>query len=248
MPDNNKTALIIGGSRGIGRKIAQKLSDQGHPTIVAARNEIDLSDLGKSYPGIHTCMEDASEDGVANALMEKFDPELLILCVGHSPKMAPFQDQSWEEFSGAWNADTKVSHAFFRAALTKPMRAGGRIVVLSSGAGLAGSRLSGGYAGAKRMQMFLSEYAQREAEILKLNLTFMTVVPKQLVQDTELGRSAGEAYSEAVGKPYAAFMGQWDKALTSDIVGASVVDLLTSDKLPDERVFTVTGAGMEPMA
>lgn len=248
MSGNNKTALIIGGSRGIGRKIAEKLSDRGHSTIVTARNEIDLSDLGKSYPGIHTCVEDASEDGIASALMEKFDPEFLVLCVGHSPKMAPFQNQSWEEFSGAWNADTKASHAFFRAALTKPMRAGGRIVVSSSGAGLAGSRLSGGYAGAKRMQMFLSEYAQREAEILKLDLTFLTVVPKQLVQDTELGRSAGEAYSEAVGKPYAAFMSQWDKPLTSDLVGASVVDLLMNHNLPDERAFAITGAGMEPMA
>ena len=68
MSGNNKTALIIGGSRGIGRKIAEKLSDRGHSTIVTARNEIDLSDLGKSYPGIHTCVEDASEDGIASAL------------------------------------------------------------------------------------------------------------------------------------------------------------------------------------
>lgn len=248
MSGNNKTALIIGGSRGIGRKIAEKLSDRGHSTIVTARNEFDLSELGKSHPGIHTCVEDATEDGIAGALMEKFDPDFLVLCVGHSPRMTSFQNQSWEEFSGAWNADTKVSHAFFRAVLTKPMRAGGRIVVMSSGAGLAGSRLSGGYAGAKRMQMFLSEYAQREAEILKLDLTFLSVVPKQLVQDTKLGRSAGEAYSEVVGKPYAAFMSQWDKPLTSDLVGASVVDLLMNQNLPDERAFAITGEGMEPMA
>ena len=55
------------------------------------------------------------------------------------------------------------------------------VVSLSSGAALGGSPLSGGYAGAKATQRFITAYAQEEATRAGLGITFTAVV--DLVRD-----------------------------------------------------------------
>ena len=119
--------------------------------------------------------------------MDEIQPDLLILSGGYAPKMVPFFEQTWDEFSGAWNNDTKIAYGFMAAALKQPMQPGSMIVSFSSGAALEGSYLSGGYAGAKRMQHFIANYAQRAADQSGLDLTFCTVIPKQLMPETDLG-------------------------------------------------------------
>jgi hypothetical protein len=158
--------------------------------------------------------------------------------------MVPLHKLSWEEFSGAWNTDTQIAHAFSSAALTKPMTSGGVVVSFSSGAGLSGSRLTGGYAGAKRMQHFVSEYAQKEAEVLGLDLTFYSIIPKQLVQGTVLGQAAAEAYSTAVGKPLDEFMNQWEAPLTPDKIAGHVTGLVGRKTPSEKKTFIITGTGM----
>ncbi len=239
-----KTALVIGGSRGIGKELALALEASGTQTHVVARSQADLAELQANAPGIKTIRKDAAEEGVALELLTRVQPDLLVLCVGATPEMAPLQTQTWDEFSKAWNADVKVAHSFMSATLTQPMARGGTIVSFSSGAGLSGSRLSGGYAGAKRMQHFLAEYAQREADDLDLGLRFLSVIPKQLVQGTEKGLGAATAYSAAVGKPLDQFWAQWDKALTAPDIAAHVMNLLSETAPLPTNTYVITGNGM----
>ncbi|WFE89813.1 SDR family NAD(P)-dependent oxidoreductase [Roseibium porphyridii] len=241
---SSKNALIIGGSRGAGRELALSLSAQGTKTTVVARGKDALAKLKADAPDINTMAMDATGDGVADKLMKEIDPDLLILTVGYEPKMIPFHEQSWDEFSGAWNTDTRIAHAFSSAALTQPMKKGGIVVSFSSGAGLSGSRLSGGYAGAKRMQHFLTDYAQREAELLDLGLTFYSIIPKQLVQGTVLGLAAAEAYSAAVGKPLDQFLNQWEEPLTAGKIAGHVVSILGHSEPTEKKAFVITGTGM----
>jgi len=56
-----------------------------------------------------------------------------------------------------------MAFEFAKAALNLPLAQGAAFVSFSSGASLAGLPLSGGYAGAKRMQHFLVNYGPREA-------------------------------------------------------------------------------------
>jgi hypothetical protein len=71
--------------------------------------------------------------------------------------------------------------------------------VISSGAALNGSPLSGGYAGAKATQRFIAAYAQAEANRAGLDVTLTTVLPR-ITADTDLGRPAVQAYAARSGQ------------------------------------------------
>ncbi|MDA0230489.1 MAG: SDR family NAD(P)-dependent oxidoreductase [Proteobacteria bacterium] len=241
-------ALVIGGSSGVGREVSLALAKIGVRTAVAARGATALAELKAAAPEIETVAADAAADGVAQDLLTRFSPDLLILAGGHRPKMAAVHELDWDEFSAAWNNDTKIAFEFTKAALTAPLAAGGLFVSFSSGASLAGSPLSGGYAGAKRMQYFLVNYGQREADRMELGLRFMSIIPKQLIAGTEIGNMASAAYAASAGMPIDKFMSQWEHPLTAELAGAHLIDLLGRAPEAGASAFTITGSGAEAMA
>jgi hypothetical protein len=100
-------------------------------------------------------------------------PNVLVVCGGARPPGRPIQELTWEEFSVNWNTDVRMSFAFCREALRAPLPAGSTVILISSGAALGGSPISGGYAGAKRTQMFIANYAQKESDRLNLAARIM---------------------------------------------------------------------------
>lgn len=236
-------ALIIGGSRGTGRAMAKLFTQQAIHTTVVARHQEGLQDLQSELPDVKVIAMDAASDGAAQSLIWNVAPDLLCIVGGHAPKIGAFHQQDWNTFSEAWNTDAKISHSFLSAALTMPMAKGGAIVNFSSGAGLSGSRLTGGYAGAKRMQHFLAQYAQREADLLGLDLSIYSIIPKQLIEGSKIGEAAAAAYSEATGKTIAAFKNQWDHLLTPEMIADEVLGLVTDQDSSKSKTFTLTGSG-----
>src|SRR5260370_9901505 len=107
---------------------------------------------------------------------------------------APIHQQSWQEFAVNWETDVKIAFHFSKTALSQPLPAGSSVILISSGAALAGSPNSGGYAGAKRTQIFIANYSQRESDRLGLGLRFMALAPR-MMPDTELGKHAVAGYS-----------------------------------------------------
>ena len=65
---------------------------------------------------------------------------------------------------------------------------------MSSGAALAGSPLSGGYAGAKAAIRFLTSYAAAESGRDGLGIRFVSVLP-QITSATALGATFAAAYA-----------------------------------------------------
>src|SRR5205809_25760 len=86
------------------------------------------------------------------------------------------------------------------AAVARPLRPGSTVLIVSSGAGVnpGGSPLSGGYAGAKRMQMFLARYFQRSADARELGIRFVALAPLQFLEGTRIGEAAAAAYGAQV--------------------------------------------------
>lgn len=243
MPTVIQSALIVGGSRGAGRDLAILLGKKGVQTHVVARGSDDLTKISTTHPDINVISRDAAERGAAEDLLITLRPDLLVLTAGATPKMVPFHQMDWTEFSAAWETDVKIAHSFLTAALTLPLKPGSTIASFSSGAGLGGSRLSGGYAGAKRMQHFLTDYARTEAEQRNLDLRLISIIPKQLVTGTEKGQAAATAYAAATGVTLDAFWSNWDAPLTSAGLASHVAEILFEPDQWPGNTYTITGGG-----
>jgi len=102
---------------------------------------------------------DASAADAPDRVFAVQAPRILILCGGAMPPCRPFPEVDWEEFSGNWNNDVRMSFHFLQAALKRPLPPGATVVTITSGAVRQGSPISGGYAGAKQMQIFMTGYA-----------------------------------------------------------------------------------------
>lgn len=164
--------------------------------------------------GIEVAEARAEPESIARTL-NALQPTLVVLAAGVTPHLAPLGEQSWDTFSAPWQLDTRAAFEVVRAALAGAVPRGGVVALVSSGAAERGSPRSGGYAGAKRMQWWLAEYAQREADARGLGLRFVTVVPQQFIEGTRIGAAAASAY------------GGWPKVpLTAGAVAEAVVRAL----------------------
>src|SRR5262249_31522904 len=103
----NRTAIVTGGSRGLGRGIVEALAAKGVRVLALARDAAALAALAREVPGVVPVAGDAADDGLASRLLREESPDLIVLCAGASPPLAPLHDQTWEGFSHNWNVDAK---------------------------------------------------------------------------------------------------------------------------------------------
>jgi NAD(P)-dependent dehydrogenase (short-subunit alcohol dehydrogenase family) len=140
-----------------------------------------------------------------------------------------------------------VRHAFgwVREALLAPLAPGSTVITMSSGAALAGSPLSGGYAGAKATIRFLTAYAASEAERDGLDIRFVSVLP-QLTPATALGAAAVAAYAARAGADERSYAASLGATPTPELVGQAAASLATDPSL-DQPAYLLTGAGLRPV-
>ena len=238
---NNKTALVTGGSRGLGRGIVEALAAEGVNVWALARNTESLNQLKHDVKGVQTLAADVTDPQTASQSLSQIRPDILVLNAGAIPLMEPIHEQSWEQFNGVWETDVKSTFFFGKQALLTPLAPGSVVVIVSSGAALGGSVLSGSYAGAKRTQWFLAQYLQRESNSLNRGIRFIALVPRQIVGTTDLGRIATTNYAALAGISKEAYLERmWPIPLTPEIVGQSVVTLLTDEAHKEGVAFGVS--------
>jgi hypothetical protein len=121
---------------------------------------------------------------------------------GGRPPCRPFPEVDWGEFSGNWNNDVRMSFHFLQAALKRPLPPGATVVTITSGAVRQGSPISGGYAGAKQMQIFPTGYAQKAADRAGLDLRFLSLAPARLMPQTDIGSAGVKGYAAYNGAPF----------------------------------------------
>jgi NAD(P)-dependent dehydrogenase (short-subunit alcohol dehydrogenase family) len=243
---SDKTTVVVGASRGLGRGIARAFVEAGAPVVAVARSGPALAELATTSANIRTDVADAADATVAGSLIDRYEPEVVILVAGASPLMRPLQHQTWETFSVNWHTDVRIAFHWLREALLKPLRPGSRVVVVSSGAAVAGSPLSGGYAGAKATQRFITGYAQDEAERAGLGITFTAVLPR-ITPLTDLGRPAVQAYAARSGQSEEEYLQQFGEPLTPEVAGAALVELVRADAATVAPGYRLTGAGVQKL-
>jgi NAD(P)-dependent dehydrogenase (short-subunit alcohol dehydrogenase family) len=238
--------LIVGASRGLGRGIAIAFAQSGADVVAVARTGASLADLAATHPNVHIEVADATDPAVAWRQIDLHEPQVLILAAGANPVMRELSHHSWETFSVNWNTDVKIAFTWLREALLKPLATGSRVVVISSGAALNGSPLSGGYAGAKATQRFIAQYAHSEALRAGFGITITTVMPR-MTPFGEVGRQGIRAYAKRGGQPEDQYVQQLGPLLTPEIAGAALVDLVRADASTTEPGYLLTGSGLQPL-
>jgi NAD(P)-dependent dehydrogenase (short-subunit alcohol dehydrogenase family) len=243
---SGRTTIVVGASRGLGRGIATAFAEAGAPVVAVSRTAAAFAEPANGAGTLQPEVADAGDATVAGSLLDRYEPEAVILVAGASPSMRPLQHQTWETFSVNWQTDVRIAFHWLREALLKPLRPGSRVVVISSGAALAGSPLSGGYAGAKATQRFITGYAQEEAKRAGLDITFTAVLPR-ITPVTDLGRPAVEAYAARAGQSVEEYLQQLGPLVTPEIAGTALVELVQADAATVAPAYLLTGAGLQKL-
>lgn len=243
----DKNMVVIGGSRGVGRGIVEAGIRKVARVLAVARQERPLRQMAREVPGVEVLALDATVEDAPSRVFNVLEPDILVLCGGaHSPA-APVHELSWQQFAVNWESDVKIAFHFCKAALTHPLPAGASVVLISSCAALAGSPLSGGYAGAKRTQIFIANYSQKESDRLGLGLRFMALAPR-IIPETELGKLSVAGYSRYLGISAAEFVQGMVAPPTSCNVATALIELVAYPDRSLGDVFVVSGKGLEAVA
>jgi NAD(P)-dependent dehydrogenase (short-subunit alcohol dehydrogenase family) len=226
---NIQRALVIGAGSGVGQATAEALTAAGVEVVAAGRER------------------DATDPAQVTALLAEADPDLVVVAAGTRPRMASIEEQSWESFSAPWNVDVKIAFEVGRAALARPLRPGSMVVIMSSGAGINpnGSPLSGGYAGAKRMQMFLAIYLQRTSDLRELGIRFVALAPTQFIVGTRIGEAAAGAYGAAAGESAEDYIKSWPVPLDPAGVARAILSVAAGEEHHEATLLAVNGSGLE---
>lgn len=239
----DKRAIVIGGSRGLGRGVAEAFLNEGASVVAVARDTSPLKELAARTRLLQIEAADANDPAVAGTLLRQYRPDIVALVAGAAPVLRPLQEQTWESFSTNWNVDVRMTFHWLREVLLLPLRPGSQVMVMSSGAAIMGSPLSGGYAGSKATQRFMADYAAQEARRGELQIMFSAVMPR-MTPLTDLGKAATEAYAARMGITEAKYLEQMGKPVTPEAAGRAFVSLATG-RTP-AGAYMLTGDGLQP--
>jgi NADP-dependent 3-hydroxy acid dehydrogenase YdfG len=219
------------------------MSHAGAQVIGVARDRARLEEvheeIGQSFTPV---VADAADPVVAGQLIDAYQPRTLVLNAGAQPLSRPIHQHTWETFSRNWQIDVQQVFNWTREALIRPLAPGSTVIAFSSGAAVAGSPLSGGYAGAKAAIRFVASYAAAESERADLGIKFVAVLP-QLTPATDLGAAAVAAYAARQGLDPAIALERFGPALTAEQVGEAIVEL-AAEPSGAETAYLLTAAGL----
>jgi NAD(P)-dependent dehydrogenase (short-subunit alcohol dehydrogenase family) len=241
---DGKRVIVLGASRGIGRGIVERALAGGGQVLAVARGKGDLSRL--TGRGISTLALDAASESAPSMVFGNTPPDVLVICGGALPQPAWVSELNWAQFSVNWEVDTKMAFLFCREALRVPLVPGSVVVIISSGAGFSGGGPnSGGYAGAKRMQMILAKYCQAESDRRGLGIRFVALVPTNIMPETELGQVAVTCHARDLGVSPEKVLESMDRRRLSPVDVVEAV-LKTAVRPPAEAgsIFKISADGL----
>ncbi len=244
------TAIVTGASRGFGRAIAAALAAPGPRSwALHEPDPVSMKCVTSWATASSAVVADVADPAAAQRLIDEYRPHTLVLSAGAAPRMSPLLDQSWHSFSQNWNVDVAQAFHWTRYALRRPLAPGSSVIAMSSGAAVAGSPLSGGYAGAKAAVRFIASYAATESQRAGLGIRFVSVLPR-LTPATDLGAKAVAAYAERQGVDVESFVRAGGPALSAEQVGRSVLAIASGEpggeRCVSAHVGWPVGSGLSP--
>ena len=234
----NARVIVTGGSAGLGLAMVKALAERGADVTAIAR---DPARLGAARDaGARALAGDATDAALIHRVVADIDPDVLILNAGARLPLTTIDQEDWDGFSAIWNTDVKATFVGLQAALNTPMRRGGRVLIMSSGAAMVMShpaieprslRRSGGYIGAKRMAWYMAYQAQAASQDLDLGISFQVLVPTQAMASTQLGHEVAAVGAADEGLSIEDFMfKRYGPTLHPAQIGRQVAELLAEPR------------------
>jgi NAD(P)-dependent dehydrogenase (short-subunit alcohol dehydrogenase family) len=236
----DKNVVVTGGSRGLGLGLVEALVAHGARVTVVARGADGLESV-RARLGVATICADVTEETAAQRILAEVRPDILVLNAGAKPRMGRLDQLSWADFSAPWEHDVRAGLYWLQAALNLPLKPGSRVLVVSSGAAVNGSPMSGGYGGAKRMLWFMAKYANGVSEQKNLGIRFQAIVPQQMVRGTGVGDEGANAYARAMGIKPEEFLARFGAPMPPREFGENVVCVLDDPIYAEGFAFGLKG-------
>lgn len=232
--------VVTGGSRGLGLGLVEALVAHGARVTVVARDAGTLESV-RARLGVATIPADVTDEAAAHRVLAQCRPDILVLNAGTPPQMARLDQTSWAEFTAPWETDVKAGLFWLQAALRLPLKPTSRVLVVSSGAAVGGSPMSGGYGGAKRMLWFMASYANGISKQNDLGVRFQVIVPQQMVLRTGVGDAGANAYARAMNIEPEAFVSRFGAPMLPREFGEKVVSVLRDPACAGGFAFGIKG-------
>ncbi|GAB3581438.1 SDR family oxidoreductase [Amycolatopsis endophytica] len=225
---NDRVTLVTGGSRGIGRGIAERLGADGARVVVNYRADADaaakvvtaIENNGGQATAIQADVTDPAQVvGLFDAVEETFGGLDVFVGNAGTARFSPLGEATDEDFGLMFATNTRATFTALREA-SRRLRDGGRIVVISSGATVTARPNSGVYAASKAAAEQLVRAAAKE--LGSRGITANSVLPGATRSDAlEAGISADRLAATKAQTP----LGRLGEP--SDI--AAIVAFLASD-------------------
>jgi dihydroanticapsin dehydrogenase len=187
-----KVALITGGSRGIGKVIAELFMKEGAEVVITSKNQKQLQQTSKEIGNPFFIAGDVrNENDVKNVIdktIKKFGRiDILVNNVGVLPKMKPLDKITEKEWNEIIDVNLNAHFRFTKYVIPQMKKNGGSIINISSDAGLKAFEnfYADAYVAAKAAVILLTkswalEYAKNN---IRVNCVCASVV------DTDMTRS-----------------------------------------------------------
>jgi NAD(P)-dependent dehydrogenase (short-subunit alcohol dehydrogenase family) len=175
----NRTALVTGGGRGIGRAIAARLAREGARVVVSGRTEAEIQAAAADLNGLALPMDVADRASIAAALAslaaQGVAVDVLVNNAG-AAESAPFDrttDALWDQMMAV---NMTGAFTLCRAIIPGMVTRGfGRVVNVASNAGLTGYAYTVAYCAAKHAMVGMTRALA--AEIARSPVTINAVCP-----------------------------------------------------------------------
>ena len=197
---SGKTALVTGGTRGIGRSTALALAQQGARVVVMGRTEVDLAAVAKEVDGLAIRVDQADRASVDQALVElasragRVDILVNNAGIAESAALERSTDAMWDRIM-----EVNAGSAFrlCRALVPSMVRTGwGRVVNVASNAGVSGYKYTAAYCASKHAMVGFTRALA--VDLATTGVTINAICPGWV--DTKMATDAVERIQRKTGR------------------------------------------------
>lgn len=198
----NKSALITGGSRGIGLAVAQRFVREGASVMLAARSQEELAAAKRDFGrGVETCVTDVSEphqvENLVAKTLEKFGGiDILVNAAGIYGPIGPSEKVDFEKWKQTFEINVFGAFNVMQKVLPIMMEEGGGKIINFSGGGDGPFPRFSAYSASKVAIVRLTETLA--AEFKEYGVDINVIAPGAV--NTHILEEALFAGEEAVGK------------------------------------------------